>query len=66
MDTVYIAMRLSGTVHQKGGLNFFDLLVSDHKHIFNRQKLTTQNRHVELSKTILTSKIRLHVPTQYP
>ena len=33
-------------------------------YILNKN-LTTQNRHVGLSKTVLTSKIGLHVPTQH-
>ena len=63
--TAYNATHLSGIVHQKGWLNFCNMLVSDRKHIFLNKNLTTQNRHVELSKTVLTSKIRLHVPTQH-
>ena len=43
-NTGYNAIHLSGIVHQKGGLNFFN---------------------IELSKTVLTSKFRLHVPTQH-
>ena len=52
-------------LHQKEGLNFFDVLVSDRKHIVLNKHLTTQNRQVGLSKTVLTSNIRLHVPTQH-
>jgi len=44
---------LSVIVHQKEELNFFDVLVSDRKHIFFNKNLTTQNRDVEHSKTIL-------------
>ena len=65
MYTAYNAIHLSGIVHQKGCLNFHfcDVLVSNHKHMFLTKNLTTQNRHVELSKIVLTSKIWLHVPT---
>ena len=52
---------LSVILHQKEGLNFFDVLVSDCKHFFLNKNVTTQNRHVERAKTILTSNIRHHV-----
>ena len=52
---------LSVILHQKEGLNLFDVLVSDCKHFFLNKNLTTQNRHAELSKTILTSNTRLYV-----
>ena len=52
---------LSVILHQKEGLNFFDVLVSDRKYFFFNKNLTTQNRHDELSKTILTSNTRLNV-----
>ena len=49
MNQTYNTIHLSRILYQKGGRNFFDLLV--------RQKNTTKNRHVELSKTVLfTSK----------
>ena len=42
MSPAYNAIHLSGIVHQKGGLDFFDVLVgracSSHKHILKRQK----------------------------
>ena len=57
MNSPCNAIPLSVIVHQKEGLNFFDVLVSDRKHFFLNKNLTTQNRHVELSKTILTSNI---------
>ena len=61
MNSPCNAILLSVIVHQKEGLNFFDVLVSDRKHFFLNKNLTKQNRHVELSKTILTLNIRLHV-----
>ena len=63
--TAYNATHLSGIVHQKGWLNFLNVLVSDRKHIFLNKNLTTQIKHVGLSKIVLTSKIRLYVPTQH-
>ena len=56
-----VAILLTVIVNQKEGLNFFHVLVSDRKRFFFNKNLTTQNRHVELPKTILTSNIRLHV-----
>ena len=47
---------LSVILHQKEGLNFFDVLVSDIKINVKDKNLTTQNRHVGMSKTVLTSK----------
>ena len=43
MNSPCNAILLSVIVHQKEGLNFFDVLVSDRKHFFLNTNLTTQN-----------------------
>ena len=43
MNSPCNAILLSVIVHQKEGLIFFDVLVSDRKHIILNKNLTTQN-----------------------
>ena len=65
MNPGYNTILLSGIVYQKGGLNFFDVFIRDHTDFLSDEHFTTQIRHIEQSKTVLTLKIRLHIPTQH-